>query len=197
MWVPGDAACSGNATPEIDFYSRDHLGNALRWRYVATNGGVARESLDASARAATASETEPALVDLSARCLTAAQTPLAQGGGAAPPDVALALDTAAPQPIGGNRVVELTLHSATQTRVLRLLPGTMPSGFTVIGAPVYHAVIYRVDQTGRFLIGLGQSSHVWIEGRVDVSFDGWKTSVPWCEGLVIYGGAHGLDGTRR
>lgn len=93
---------------------------------------------------------------------------------------------------GGNAIVQVRLANATSARTLHLLSGALPSGFTFHAAPVVHGVVYRIDQTHRFWFGLAQVSHTWIDGRVDVSYDRWRTSATWCD-FNIYGGAHGID----
>lgn len=100
--------------------------------------------------------------------------------------------------IGGNRVIEIWLQNAAGARLVHVVAGTMPSGFTIAGSPLWHAILYRVDQTHRFWFGIAGKSHVWIKGRIDVTYDRWAHSAQWCD-YNIYGGdasggpGHGLD----
>jgi hypothetical protein len=78
-------------------------------------------------------------------------------------------------------------------RIVHLAAGSMPSGFTVRGAAVWHAVVYRVDQSHRFLLGTAGKSHVFINARVDVSYDHWRSRTQWCD-FNLLGNPDGLDG---
>jgi hypothetical protein len=70
----------------------------------------------------------------------------------------------------------------------------MPTGFTVTGALLWHAVVYRVDQSHRFMGGPAGKSHVFIRARVDVSYDRWASgAVRWCD-FNLLGDPDGLDG---
>jgi hypothetical protein len=68
----------------------------------------------------------------------------------------------------------------------------MPTGFTVTGMLVWHAIVYRVDQSHRFDFGVAGKSHVFINARVDVSYDGWATRQKWCD-VNLLGNPDGLD----
>jgi len=98
-----------------------------------------------------------------------------------------------PAAAGGNAIVQVSLANATTARVVHLMPGSLPSGFTVIGLPRWHAIVFRVDQTHRFWFGPAGKSHVFINARVEVSYDNWKTHPRWCE-FNLLGNPYGLDG---
>jgi len=95
-------------------------------------------------------------------------------------------------PVGGNGVVQISIGGPSATRIVHLLAGSLPAGFTVTGALDWHAVIYRVDQTHRFGGGLAGKSHVFINARVDVTYDGWATRHTWCD-FNLLGNPDGLD----
>jgi hypothetical protein len=180
VWLPDDPSCAGGTFSRVAFFRRDERGTPIRWEYASSAGAVVRTLTFGSAPALIASV--PGLAALSARCVRAGQSgwwPAA--GGYAPADTAVPL--AAPDAggaIAGNRLAVVTLHGTSSARTVHLLAGVMPGGFTVVGVPSFHAVVYRVDQTHRSLFGLVQKSHVFIRGRVDVSYDGFRTRVPWC-----------------
>jgi prepilin-type N-terminal cleavage/methylation domain-containing protein len=94
--------------------------------------------------------------------------------------------------VGGNGLVQVSIENATAARVAHLAAGSMPTGFTVTGALLWHAVVYRDDQTHRFFLGPASKSHVFINARVDVSYDGWKTRIRWCQ-FNLLGNPGGLD----
>jgi hypothetical protein len=100
----------------------------------------------------------------------------------------------APAAVGGNGVVQVALANATTARIVHLAAGAMPTGFTVTGAPLWHAVVYRVDQSHRFALGVAGKSHVFINARVDVTYDRWATKpILWCD-FNLLGDPNGLDG---
>ena len=98
----------------------------------------------------------------------------------------------APDAVGGNGVVQVALANAAGARTIHLAAGSMPTGFTVTGMPLWHAVVYRVDQTHRFLLGTAGKSHVFINAHVDVSYDAWTTKIQWCD-FNLLGAPNGLD----
>ena len=98
----------------------------------------------------------------------------------------------APAAVGGNGLVEVSIANEATARIVHLAAGSMPTGFTVTGVPLWHAVVYRVDQTHRFLFGAAGKSHVFINARVDVSYDGWNTRIAWCD-FNLLGNPDGLD----
>jgi hypothetical protein len=93
---------------------------------------------------------------------------------------------------GGNAIVTVSVANAGAGRIVHLAPAVLPSGFTVTGMPRWHAILYRVDQTHRFGTGLAGKSHVFINARIDVSYDGWKTRAVWCD-FNLLGNPDGLD----
>ncbi|MGH7709295.1 MAG: hypothetical protein ACREM6_15480, partial [Vulcanimicrobiaceae bacterium] len=97
-----------------------------------------------------------------------------------------------PDVIGGNRVVQVSVAGVGSARTMHLMSGTLPSGFTVVGAPVWHAIVYRRDQSHRFVFGLAGRSHVWINAHVSVSYDNWAHAKQWCD-FNLYGNPNGLD----
>lgn len=98
----------------------------------------------------------------------------------------------APDAVGGNGVVQIALANAASARIVHLAAGSMPTGFTVTGVPLWHAIVYRVDQSHRFLFGVAGKSHVFINAHVDVSYDGWLTKRQWCD-FNLLGAPAGLD----
>jgi hypothetical protein len=208
-----------NAGREIDFYAKTAGGAEIRWRYLydAAAQTLTRSDYDASGLAGirdpSSGVVDPAahypalrhVTAFNARALPAAQlgdlAANAYGGlGAlfahAPASVSVAFGAAGPgaaPAIGGNGVVEVRLADAAASRLTHLAAGALASGFTVTGVPVWHAIVYRVDQTHRSWFGVAGKSHVFINARVDVSYDGWKTQAAWCD-YNIYGNPDGLDG---
>lgn len=102
---------------------------------------------------------------------------------------AFPVNVGGPGVTGGNQVTEVVLVMREGTRRVHLLSGTMPSGFTLVGAAMYKAVVYRQDLTHRFFFGLAGKTHVEIRARVYVSYDRWKTRAPWCD-YGIYRDTH-------
>ncbi len=203
---------------EIDYYAKGDAGQDLLWRYFfdAAQHTLARFDYDS---AGTSGVRDPA----TGRIDPAAQYPPLHGitafsARAVPANELLASDedryaglaallSRTPQAYavrydrpdfdipaaGGNGVVIVTLANAAAARMVHLAVGALPSGFTITAFPVWHAVVYRVDQTHRYNGGFFGKSSVFINARIDVSYDNWKTRVPWCEFNVL-GNPHGLDG---
>jgi type II secretory pathway pseudopilin PulG len=96
---------------------------------------------------------------------------------------------------GGNTTVQITLATTNASRTIHLTTAALPSGFTVHAYPQIRAIVYRVDQTHRFWFGLAGKSHVFINARLDISYDNWKTQPPraWCD-FNLYGYPAGLTG---
>jgi type II secretory pathway pseudopilin PulG len=94
---------------------------------------------------------------------------------------AFPVNVSGPGVTGGNQVTEVTISTQAGARVVHLLPGTFPSGFTVVDAAVYKAIVYRVDLTHRACLGLCGKTHVLIKGEVYVSYDRWRSKAPWCD----------------
>jgi hypothetical protein len=220
VFVPAaDRFGRANAGQEVDFYSRADDGRAIRWCYLydARAQTLARWDYDAGGpsgvRDIATGAIDPAaaypplkrVLRFAAAAVAADQLGDAQrntyagiAGLFARKPQALPVrytDSAdgTPPAVGGNGVVELSLANATAARVVHLAAGSMPTGFTVTGVPLWHAVVYRVDQTHRFLFGLAGKSHVFINARVDVSYDGWKSRAAWCD-FNLLGNPNGLDG---
>jgi hypothetical protein len=218
IFVPADAATQ--PASEVDFYAKTAAGQPLLWRYVgdpvqqtlqrwdfdlAGNQGVrdiTTGAIDTNARyPALTHITSFAAMTLPADQLGAAAHNPYNGLGAlfVHPPRARAVrfgtaDLARLGAVGGNSVIAVTLANEHATRVVHLVAGSLPTGFTVRGRPVWHAIIYRVDQTGRSSLGLVQKSHVFINVRIDVSYDGWATApIRWCD-FNLLGAPHGLDG---
>ena len=205
---------------EVDFYARGDAGQDILWRYFydATQQTLARFDYDAagtngvrdpatgridaaahypelravtafSARAVGADElVTPAQDRYAGIAVLLAHTPQAYAVRYDRPDLTI------PAAAGGNGVVVVTLGNAAAARMVHLAIGALPSGFTVTAFPVWHAIVYRVDQTHRYWGGVAGKSSVFINARVEVSYDNWKHSrVPWCE-FNILGNPSGLDG---
>jgi type II secretory pathway pseudopilin PulG len=195
---------------ELDFYAKDDRGNEIFWayRYDPTAHVLQRfdyVSIDATGRHVPPLRSAPypplAGVTNFAAAIREANELSTPANGDYAPAVTLGFNTHGdpvnfqhPYVTGGNRIVDVRVATATATLHLHLGAGIMPSGFTVIGKPVYHAIIYRHDSTSRSWLGFAQKSHVWIDGVVEVSYDGYRTHPKlWCQ-YNIYGGANGQDG---
>ena len=99
-----------------------------------------------------------------------------------------------PDLYGGNTVVKVDLANEHAERNLDLSAGVMPSGFTIHGHPTFRTFLYRIDSTHRFCFGLCQKTLRWINARVDISYDNFKTPPQiWCN-YNVYGGAGHDDG---
>ncbi|MBD5634333.1 MAG: prepilin-type N-terminal cleavage/methylation domain-containing protein [Candidatus Eremiobacteraeota bacterium] len=96
---------------------------------------------------------------------------------------------------GGNTTVQVRIGTTHATRTIHLTTAALPSGFTVHAYPQIRAVVYRVDQTHRFWFGLAGKSHVFVNARLDISYDNWQTQPPqnWCD-FNLYGYPGGLTG---
>jgi prepilin-type N-terminal cleavage/methylation domain-containing protein len=105
------------------------------------------------------------------------------------PARAFPVNVGGPGVTGGNAVTEVTIATRAGTRVVHVLPGSMPSGFTVTDAAVYKGIVYRIDLTHRACLGLCGKTHVLIKGVVYVSYDHWRTRAPWCD-YQIYRDTH-------
>jgi prepilin-type N-terminal cleavage/methylation domain-containing protein len=208
-----------NAGQELDFYSTNFSGGPLLWRYVYDpaaqtlqrwdyDPGGARGVRDVKTGTIDPAAAYPALPGItrfSATSLTAdglgdpAHNVYSGIGGlfARPPRAQpVRYDMPAPnfpKVVGGNGVVQVALANRNAARLIHLAAGSLPTGFTVTGVPLWHAVVYRVDQSHRFLLGPASKSHVFINARVDVSYDGWATSkIAWCD-FNLLGAPDGLE----
>jgi hypothetical protein len=220
VFVPAlDTNGRPNAGQELDFYAKSDDGRAVLWRYVYDaaartlrrwdyDPGGAFGVRDANTGLIDPAAAYPPLTNvtrfrataLPADALGDAQRNVYAGiaglFGSAPQALPVrytvpGLD--APQVAGGNGVVQVLLAGASSARVIHLAAGSMPTGFTVTGLPLWHAIVYRVDQSHRFLAGLAGKSHVFINARVEVSYDGWVTPKKWCD-FNLLGAPDGLDG---
>jgi hypothetical protein len=205
-----------NSGQELDFFSKADDGRAIRWCYSYDAQAQTLERWDYDAgRAYGVRNATTGVVDPSAAYpplkhvlrFAATALPADQLGDPArnvyfgvarlfahTPQALPVRYTApgAPDAVGGNGVVQIALANAAGARIIHLAAGSMPTGFTVTGVPLWHAIVYRVDQTHRFLSGLAGKSHVFINARVDVSYDGWATKIPWCD-FNLLGAPNGLD----
>jgi hypothetical protein len=204
---------------EVDFYAQAADGGALLWRYVydPTQHTLQRWDFDLAGHAGVRDVTSGA-IDVNARYPArtgitdfhattlgvdrlgdATRSPYSGLSGifVHPPRVrAVRYGAAGLAPLGiagGNGIVAITLANGRATRVVHLAAGLLPTGFTVRGLPVWHAIVYRVDQTHRSLAGVVGKSHVFINAHVDVSYDGWATRISWCD-FNLLGAPDGLDG---
>jgi hypothetical protein len=214
VYVPGvDRFGQPNHGQELDFYSKADDGRAIRWcySYNARAQTLRRWDFDAGGsygvRNGTTGAVDPAaafpalehVVRFAAAALPAdrlgdpdrnAYAGIASLFTRTPQ--ALPVRYAALDAVGGNGVVQVSLANAAAARTVHLAAGSMPTGFTVTGAPVWHAVVYRVDQSHRFAFGVAGKSHVFINAHVDVSYDGWATKIAWCD-FNLLGAPNGLD----
>jgi hypothetical protein len=209
---------SGGVRPEVDFYAKADDGSALFWRYVYDPAARTLQRWDYDANgtvgvrdvvtgAIDTGAAYPALMRLTSFRAAALSVDALGDPGINRYSGIAALFEHAPRPyavhytaagsgslgaVGGNGVVAVELADATTSRVIHLAPGSMPAGFTVTGALVWHAIVYRVDQSHRFLLGAAGKSHVFINAHVDVSYDRWATRIPWCD-FNLLGNPGGLD----
>lgn len=207
---PTDVFGGPNGGREVDFYTRDDRGAEIFWAYRFDAGSHVLQrydyaGIDAHGRhlpplAFAGYPPLPGITGFSATKLEASQLPTQANGSyarAIPPGLvpkAEPVNFKHPYVTGGNRVVDVRIATATASRHVHLGAGIMPSGFTILGKPVYHAIVYRHDSTSRSWLGFAQKSHVWIDGVVEVSYDGYQTHPKlWCQ-YNIYGGANGQDG---
>lgn len=220
VFVP---AFAGNGRPnlggELDFYSKADDGRAIFWRYTYDaaeqtlrrwdyDSGGATGVRDAKTGSIDPNATYPALthvarfaaVTLPADALGDPQRNVYAGiaGLLAHQPAALPVRYTGPgvdlpEAVGGNGVVQVSLADAGSARIIHLAAGSMPTGFTVTGLPLWHAIVYRVDQSHRFLAGLAGKSHVFINARIEVSYDRWRTHKLWCD-FNLLGAPDGLDG---
>jgi hypothetical protein len=215
---PVDRFGSVNRGQELDFYSRADDGRPIRWCYVYDPAARTLQRWDYDAggpygvRDLSTGAVDPAakypplkhVVRFAAAALAADQLGDPQrnayhgiAGLFATAPLALPVrytgpESGAPAAVGGNGLVEVSIANEATARIVHLAAGSMPTGFTVTGVPLWHAVVYRVDQTHRFLFGAAGKSHVFINARVDVSYDGWNTRIAWCD-FNLLGNPDGLD----
>lgn len=208
----------GGTSSEVDFYAKDDAGRDIFWRYAfdAATRTVRRSDYDPGGASGVrdpvtgtidARATYPPLQGigsfgarvLQANELASGRNPYGAVSAALLGSKARALPVSfdngsLPNPdlFGGNAIVQLQIAGAGPARTLHLLGGALPTGFTFHALPVAHGIVYRIDQTHRFWFGLAQVSHTWIDGHVDVSYDGWRSRIAWCD-FNIYGGASGVD----
>jgi hypothetical protein len=214
VFVPdADRFGKPNAGQELDFYSKADDGRAIRWCYAydAQAQTLRRWDFDAGGPYGVRNGTTGA-VD-SAAAYPALKHVIRFEAAALPADRlgdpdrnayagisglltrtprALPVRYAALDAVGGNGVVQVSLANAATARTVHLAAGSMPTGFTVTGVPLWHAVVYRVDQSHRFGLGVAGKSHVFINAHVDVSYDGWATKIAWCD-FNLLGAPNGLD----
>jgi prepilin-type N-terminal cleavage/methylation domain-containing protein len=209
---------AGSNGSEVDFYAKAGDGGALFWRYVYDPAAhtLQRWDFDRNGSAGVRDIVTGALDTGAAYppllgVVTFRATEIAAGalgdpslnryaGVAAlfahPPQSFAVRYTAAeanaPAASGGNGIVAIELADAATSRVIHLAAGSMPAGFTVSGALVWHAVVYRVDQSHRFLLGPAGKSHVFVNAHVDVSYNHWVKRIPWCD-FNLLGNPGGLD----
>jgi hypothetical protein len=209
------------ATPhEFDFYAKTDTAATMYWAYYydAAAQTMQRFDYDLSGRRGEADRTTGAIdtsaqypvlpnvtsftvATVEANTLTSPASVYASAiaplfGSATPKPLPVGFDDGGPPRTdlyGGNATVQLQITAAHGSRSIELSSGAMPSGFTVHAYPQFRATVYRVDQTHRGCGGLCQRSHVWINARLEVSYDNWKTQPPtiWCD-FNLYGYPHGL-----
>ena len=207
---------------EVDFYAETGSGAPTFWAYYydAAAHTLQRFDYDASGRRGEADRTNgaidtaaryPVLHDVTsftARTLEASDLvgPANLYGNA----IAPAFAGSAPQSLpvgfiggggsaradlyGGNTTVQVAIATTHASRTIHLSTEALPSGFTVRADPQFRAIVYRIDQTHRFWFGLAGKSHVFVNARLDVSYDDWKTApLRWCD-YNLYGYPGGLTG---
>jgi prepilin-type N-terminal cleavage/methylation domain-containing protein len=213
----------GSATPhEVDFYAKTDTGAATYWAYYydAAAQTLQRFDYDANGNRGEADRTTGAIdttarypvlpgvtsfaaTTLEANDLTGANNTYAPAiaplfGAASPVPLPVGFDDGGPPRTdlyGGNTTIQLRIATAHAVRTIHLSTAALPSGFTVHAYPQIRAVVYRVDQTHRFWFGLAGKSHVFVNARLDISYDGWQTQPPanWCD-FNLYGYPGGLTG---
>lgn len=191
----GIQASGGN---RVTFYGTDDGGNAHYWDYtVGAQGQVVREDFGSAPRSVPATSVINEVTSLTARTIagselvsTAANSKY--GGalqGASVPgtyDVPVSARSGAANIAGGNHVVEVSLGTKSSRETIHLLGGTMPSGFTIVGAPSFHAVVWREDSITRKWFGLVAQTNAFVFGRVSISYNHGKTWTPWCDRILIH-----------
>lgn len=206
---------------EIDFYTKTDAGASAYWAYYydAATMTLRRYDYDRAGTIGEANRTTgaidpaaqyPALahvVSFAARTLEASDLAGPQNayGAAVAPAFAGAPPRAFPigfddggasrdDLYGGNTTVQIRIATERGARTLHLATAALPSGFTIRARPEFRAIVYRVDQTHRFLFGLAGKSHVFVKARLDVSYDGWRSPpIVWCD-FDVYGYPGGLTG---
>jgi type II secretory pathway pseudopilin PulG len=212
-----------SATPhEIDFYAKTDTGANAYWAYYydATAQTLQRFDYDSTGKIGEADRATGA-IDTGARypvlpgvtgfaVSTLEANDLVGTANVYAPAIAPLFSGATPKPLpvgfddggpprtdlyGGNTTVQLHITTLHGTRTLHLATAALPSGFTVHAYPQIRAVVYRVDQTHRFWFGLAGKSHVFVNARLDISYDNWQTQPPvnWCD-FNLYGYPGGLTG---
>jgi prepilin-type N-terminal cleavage/methylation domain-containing protein len=221
--VMGNANGSGGTAPhEVDFYTKSDAGSPAFWAYYydASAQTLQRFDYDLTGRRGEADRATGAIdttgryplltgvTSFQAQTLEAsdlvgpnsdyapALAPLFNG--ATPKPLPVGFDDGGPPRTdlyGGNTTVQIRIATLHGSRTLHLAGGALPSGFTVHAYPQIRAIVYRVDQTHRFWFGLAGKSHVFVNARLDISYDNWQTQPPanWCD-FNLYGYPGGLTG---
>jgi len=213
---------NGGTPHEVDFYTKTDTGATAFWAYYYDAAAQTLQRIDYDAagnrgeadRATGAIDTNasypvlPGVSQFGVRTLEA--NDLVGTSNVYAPAIAPLFSAATPKPLpvgfddggpprtdlyGGNTTVQIQITTAHGARTIHLATGALPSGFTVHAYPQIRAIVYRVDQTHRFWFGLAGKSHVFVNARLDISYDGWKTQPPtaWCD-FNLYGYPGGLTG---
>lgn len=183
IYNPADDLCTGTTSQGLALAYKDNTGalQTATYQFDGTNTVT---------RTASGTTNTYSGLTFSARCITAPNLAAADGFNLGFPiaDIPVNLGTTAQN--AGNRVmiVQIASTQLKAGRELHLFAGTAPTGFTIQG-PQWHVVISRRDHTRRFLFGLGQVSWLQIIVEIDISYDNWQSSTPWCtwEDAEIYG----------
>jgi type II secretory pathway component PulJ len=213
----------GGATPhEIDFYTKTDTGAPTYWAYYydAVAQTLERFDYDAAGHIGEADRATGAIdtaarypivpgvtqfdvTSLEANDLIGAKNAYASAvaplfASATPKPLPVGFDDGGPARTdlyGGNTTVAVTIATMRASRTVHLGTAALPSGFTIHAYPQIRAIVYRVDQTHRFWFGLAGKSHVFVNARLDISYDRWATQPPrnWCD-FNLYGYPSGLTG---
>lgn len=191
-----DLAAPGYGGVKLVLYLRDDAGHASFAGFAQSGDRVYRLDYGAAVPGS-AAPVSATLVDgvtsLGAATIPADRLAQRYGLSAAPHAVPLAAGgRGVPLPVeAGNHIVEVTLaNGAGVTRTVHLAAGVMPSGFTITGTPVIHAVVYRVDNPPQcvrimgFCVGTRTTGNVY--GRVSVSYDEGANWHVWCPSLMLH-----------
>lgn len=196
----------------VYFYGKNQQGSDEYWAYEARGNVVQREDFGPNLNQTPTVTTVDGVTSLSVRLLEAPDlvnpaknpnyasvmqgmavpqqydVPMVAAGGLLP-QAATAKNFS-----GGNHVVEVTLGNAAGEQTLHLMGGAMPSGFTLVGTPSFHVVVYANDNEVCSPLGcwLWHDVHRQINGRVSVSYNGGTTWKPWCDiGIYSFYGGNG------
>lgn len=193
------SAVSGPATPygdvRIVLFAQDDAGNGSYTAFAQSPSGVFRLDYGTAVPGSVPPryvQAVPGVTALSAQNVSADSVAAAYGLAARNQMVPLAPGAAgAAIPVtSGNGVVAVRIGNGAGSRSLHLAGGVLPSGFTVTGTPVIHAIVYRVDnppqcvRVAGFCVGSRTTANIY--GRVSVSYTDGATWRVWCPAMMLH-----------